>query len=166
MSSTEPQPHETLRDKWLASRPRAFAGTAVLATDPDGRVLIVKPTYRDGWQFPGGIIDRDEDPATCAQRELWGETGLDVPELTLLAVTWSLPGPRLPHPAVNFLFDAGTFPEHTVIRLQAEELEAHWWLPPEDAAQLLLPTATTRMNAGLRARTTGRVELLRSGDDC
>ncbi|MET9693494.1 NUDIX hydrolase [Streptomyces sp. NPDC006514] len=61
-----------------------------------------------GWQFPGGTVDRGEDPETCARRELAEVTGLDRPMLGILTVTWSPSGIRLGTPAVNFAFDAGT----------------------------------------------------------
>ncbi|MEU9416024.1 NUDIX hydrolase [Streptomyces sp. NPDC048272] len=166
MPASEPLPAGPLpRDEWLATRLRAYAGTSVLVTDERGLVLIVKPGYRAGWQFPGGVIDRNEDPVQCARRELLEETGLDANRLALAVVTWSLPGLRLPHPSVNFVFDAGTFKAPDV-RLQADELEAHMWVRPDEAAEHLLPSAVLRMTAALEARKTGNVQMLHSGDDC
>ncbi|MFE5859679.1 NUDIX domain-containing protein [Streptomyces virginiae] len=153
------------RDTWLVNRLRAYAGTSVLVTDEHGRALIVKPTYRDKWQFPGGVIDHGEDPAQCARRELLEETALDASHLTLAVVTWSLPGPRLPHPSVHFGFDAGTITAPDV-RLQADELEAHMWARPDEAEELLLPSAALRLAAAMEARKTGSVQMLHSGDDC
>ncbi|MFF5488610.1 NUDIX domain-containing protein [Streptomyces virginiae] len=166
MPASEPLPVGLLpRDEWLATRLRAYAGTSVLVTDEQGLVLIVKPGYRAGWQFPGGVIDHNEDPVQCARRELREETSLDANRLALAVVTWSLPGPRLPHPSVNFVFDAGTFTAPDV-RLQADELEAHMWARPDEAEELLLPSAALRMTAALKARKTGTVQMLHSGDDC
>ncbi|MGW6842088.1 NUDIX domain-containing protein [Streptomyces sp. NPDC054958] len=80
--------------------------TCILLTDDKGRVLIVKPTYRAGWQFPGGIVDHGEDPETCARRELVEETGPDRPVHGILTVTWSPATTRLGGPAINLVFDA------------------------------------------------------------
>ncbi|WP_371594554.1 NUDIX domain-containing protein [Streptomyces virginiae] len=77
---------------------RPYAGTCVLVTDDEGRVLIVKPTYRAGRQFPGGTVDHGEHPEACARRELAEETGLDLPMLGILTVTWSPSGTRLGPP--------------------------------------------------------------------
>jgi ADP-ribose pyrophosphatase YjhB (NUDIX family) len=33
---------------------------AVLLVDDDDRVLIVRPTYRPGWDLPGGVVEQDE----------------------------------------------------------------------------------------------------------
>ncbi|MFI5986857.1 NUDIX domain-containing protein [Streptomyces sp. NPDC051555] len=163
---SEPLPAGLLpQNEWLANRLRAYAGTSVLVTDEHGLVLIVKAKYRDRWQFPGGVIDHNEDPVQCARRELLEETGLDTNRLALAVVTWSLPGPRLPHPSVNFVFDAGTF-KAPAVRLQVDELEAHMWARPDEAEELLLPSAALRMTAALEARKTGSVQMLPSGDDC
>ncbi|MCM1976399.1 NUDIX domain-containing protein [Streptomyces sp. G1] len=150
-------------------RGRRREGTAPGCGEPKasehGLVLIVKATYRDKWQFPGGVLDHNEDPIQCAQRELLEETGLHTSSLALSVVTWSLPGPRLPHPSVNFVFDAGTF-KAPDIQLQADELEAHMWARPDEAQELLLPSAALRMTAALEVRKTGSVQMLHSGDDC
>lgn len=164
---TKPQPHPFLpREEWLATLTRAYTGTAVLLTDDEDRVLIVKPRYRDAWQFPGGTVDKGEDPEQCAARELLEETGLDRAMHGILVVTWSPPGTRLDGPAINLVFDAGTVPSDTTVTLPDDELEAHQWASPEEAADMLLPSATTRMYAALEARKTGIVKLLASGDDC
>ena len=42
----------------------------------DGRVLLVKPSYRYVWTLPGGVSERDESPIDCMRRELQEETGL------------------------------------------------------------------------------------------
>ena len=42
----------------------------------DGRVLLVKPSYRSVWTLPGGVSERGETPIDCMRRELLEETGL------------------------------------------------------------------------------------------
>jgi 8-oxo-dGTP diphosphatase len=43
--------------------PRVAAG--VLFRDAVGRVLLVKPTYKDGWEIPGGYVEVGESPPSC-----------------------------------------------------------------------------------------------------
>ncbi|MFE9426174.1 NUDIX domain-containing protein [Kitasatospora sp. NPDC006697] len=143
------------RDAWLASLSRSYTGSAVLLTDEEGRVLVVKPNYRPGWQFVGGIIDRGEDAAECARRELLEETGLDLPVGRLLAVAWTHPTEQLNHPAVHFVFDVEPLPVGTEVALQESELEEYRWVEVEEAARLLGPAREPRLRAALAARADG-----------
>jgi ADP-ribose pyrophosphatase len=52
---------------------------AIVAVTPDGRLPIVRQ-YRPAleaftWEFPAGLLERDEEPAAAAARELLEETG-------------------------------------------------------------------------------------------
>jgi 8-oxo-dGTP diphosphatase len=47
--------------------PSFYAATAALITETGtDRVLLVKPTYRGHWAFPGGYLEADEYPMTAA----------------------------------------------------------------------------------------------------
>src|ERR1041384_2020336 len=60
---------------------RRIAAYAV-ATDPDGRVLLVRASSRSGppgvWSLPGGAVDHGDDPTHTVVRETATETGLSV----------------------------------------------------------------------------------------
>ncbi|ROP30164.1 ADP-ribose pyrophosphatase YjhB (NUDIX family) [Couchioplanes caeruleus] len=60
---------------------RRIAAYAV-ATDPHGRVLLVRASARSGtpgiWSLPGGAVDHGEDPNHTVVRETAAETGLSV----------------------------------------------------------------------------------------
>lgn len=63
--------------------PVAFGACAIL-DDAEGRVLLVRHTYRPGWHLPGGGIAAGEAPADGILRELREEIGFlrgGVPEL-------------------------------------------------------------------------------------
>ena len=54
-------------------------GAHVLATDAEGRILVVRTTYLGpGWMLPGGRVERGETPHAAAVRETLEETGLHV----------------------------------------------------------------------------------------
>src|SRR6201989_3012499 len=84
--------------------PRVAAGA--LIRDPYGRILLVKPTYKDGWDIPGGYVEPGESPAQACQREIREEIGLSRELGRLLLVDWA------PHPSEGdkllFVFDGGT----------------------------------------------------------
>jgi len=69
--------------------PRVAAG--VLFRDAQGRVLLVKPTYKDGWDIPGGYVEPGESPKQAARREVLEELGIEPPIGRLLVVDWAPP---------------------------------------------------------------------------
>ncbi|GAA4541378.1 NUDIX domain-containing protein [Streptomyces collinus] len=118
---------------YIASLPRVLAGAAVLFRDGEGRVLLVEPSYREGWVLPGGTVESDdgETPRQGARRETAEEIGLDREPGRLLAVDW-VHGTGRP-PVVAYLYDGGVLgeDEFKAIRLQEEELLS-WRLVPRD----------------------------------
>ena len=70
--------------------PRVAAG--VVFRDAAGRVLLVKPTYKDGWDIPGGYVEHGESPRAAAVREVREELGAEFEISDLLVLDWA------PHP--------------------------------------------------------------------
>ena len=60
--------------------------------DGQGRLLILKPTYKSGWTIPGGVMEADgETPWDACRREVREETGIEV---TAPAGLHGLPAPQ------------------------------------------------------------------------
>jgi 8-oxo-dGTP diphosphatase len=69
---------------WL--NPALAADSAVRRGD---EVLLIQrkyPPMAGSWAFPGGFVERDEDPMNAALRELKEETGMDGANAKLLMV--------------------------------------------------------------------------------
>jgi 8-oxo-dGTP diphosphatase len=69
---------------WLVRRPRHFG--ALVALWHDGKLLMVRTSYRPRWSLPGGGIRSDETPLAAARRELREELGIDLPVAALREV--------------------------------------------------------------------------------
>ena len=68
----------------------------IIIANPQGQVLWARRTGHDAWQFPqGGIIDL-ESPEQAMFRELWEETGLEQPDVRIIASTRGWLRYRLP----------------------------------------------------------------------
>lgn len=66
---------------WFLRRPRHQG--AVVAVWHEGRVLLLRQSYRRTLHFPGGGLGQRETPRACARRELAEEVGIAVPEEAL-----------------------------------------------------------------------------------
>ena len=64
---------------WWIRRP-SYQGTLV-AVHVGSAILLLRPSYRSGWNFPGGGVRRGELPEHAARRELEEETGIVAPSL-------------------------------------------------------------------------------------
>ena len=151
MSHSDNPPAPNLVDSTATS----FAVACAFFTDPAGRVLIVKPNYRDDWYFVGGLVDKGELPHQGCAREIKEEIGLDVSVGDLLVHDWVPRVDILPLPQSFYLFDGGVIDEPDRIRLQSEELDDFRFLPPDDAVMLSMPLNKARIPMALEARRTG-----------
>lgn len=146
-------------DFWMTVH-RVPAGASAYITDPADRALLVKPNYRDGWSFPGGLIDEHEHPEQACAREIAEELGLSMLVGRLLVVHWVRAERRPPYALVAFQFDGGTIPADTPITLQAEELDDYGFFSREEAKELLPAHAYERLLASAAAREAGGIVYL------
>lgn len=61
-----------------AAAPSFTVGAICVIERADGRVLLVRHSYRSRWGFPGGLVNRGEDVGDTARREAREEVGLDI----------------------------------------------------------------------------------------
>jgi 8-oxo-dGTP diphosphatase len=66
--------YRLLRAWWFVRRPEGRA--AAVAVWHDGRLLVVRTSYRPELDLPGGGVAPGETPLAAAERELREETGL------------------------------------------------------------------------------------------
>lgn len=150
MTETGSLPQE-VRDGFAVS----FAVACAFVTDRAGKALVVKPNYRDEWQFVGGMVDRGESPHEACAREIKEEIGLDMPVGDLLVLDYVPDHPFVAAPMTIYVFDGGVIDEPDRIRLQVDELEAFRFLPVQQAARLFAELHRARIGLAAEARRTG-----------
>lgn len=125
------------------------------------KCLLVKPTYKPGWDLPGGMVEANEPPHDAAMRELKEELGLAVTLRDVLIIDWVSPhGPW--DDQISFVFDAGTLSEDQAagIRPHDDELSEVAFLSPERACELLGSRLRDRFQAALKALADGHPRYL------
>lgn len=129
----EPNPydfHRTLATKRMA------AG-ALLFNDA-GKLLIVKPSYKPGWEIPGGAVEAEESPAVACRREVREELGIDVELTGLLCVDYNSSTPSYLE-SLMFLFAVPvlTSAQAAAIVVAEDELTQARFCEPSEAVELL-----------------------------
>lgn len=143
------------------ARPRVAAGA--LFFDDQDRVLLVKPTYKPGWDMPGGYVEPGETPVEACQREVKEELGLDRPIGRLLVVDWA-PSEK-EGDKVLFVFDGGPLlkTDLSQVVLQSDELSHVSFYALTNLPSVLDGRLTRRITHAIEARRSAQCRYLEHG---
>ncbi|MGB2570304.1 NUDIX domain-containing protein [Micromonospora citrea] len=143
--------------------PRVAAGA--LFFDDEGRVLLVRPNYKEHWDIPGGYVEPGESPRSACIREIREELNLNVDIGSLLVVDWA--------PVVGegdkilFIFDAGVLSDedqHLIAFVDGEIEE--WRFAASDEIHGFLPNRLARrIRVAIAARQCGRTAYAEHGSE-
>lgn len=153
-------------DDWFDRLHRTVAGAGVLFRDQREHLLLVKPTYKDGWQLPGGVLEEGESPRAAARRETEEELGLVVEVGRLLCIDYKSPSARRPG-TFQFVFDGGILDPGRLERivLAADELSEWRMVPRVEALELIVPgRPAARFRSALEALDGGSTLYLEDGE--
>lgn len=153
---TEPTPADSF------ATPRAASG--VLFFDAEGRILLVRPSYKSGWDLPGGYVEIGETPVQAAAREVHEELGIKPPIGALLVADWAPAAGE--GDKILFVFDGGELaPEHrNRIELDPAEIAGYAFHDPELVDTLLIPRLARRVKAAIDARSQAAMLYLEHGE--
>ena len=135
---------------WL-TQARFTVTAAVVATDGEGRVLLLKHVFRggSGWGIPGGFMKAGEQPEDAARRELREEAGVELEDLRLLGVRTLRPARQ-----VEATFSARVANPAGAHVASGEVSRAEWFAP--DALPAGLPNDQRRLiERALKSRAPG-----------
>jgi len=149
-------PDRVNRKAYQQTLPGKRISAGCLFFDRARRLLIVKPTYKDGWEIPGGAVNANESPLSACIREVGEELGLERRPLRLLCVDFAGETKQRTE-SLSFIFDGGVLPDEEIaaIRLPEKELSEYRFLPTTDALTLLNRRLRRRVRRCLAARVAG-----------
>lgn len=150
---------------FLSRLPAVYVGAGALITNAANEILLVKPTYKPGWEIPGGSMDPHEYPRETVRRELVEELGFAIEPGRVLVVDFSLARPERPRPSIMYIFDGGTLDarQQAEIRLPADELSEHRFVPADELDGFVRGRLARRLRAALSRRESGGVAELENG---
>jgi len=130
--------------------PSYSVGAICVIERADGRILLVRQTYRSNWGLPGGLLKRREAPADAVRREVAEEVGLNIELVGEPAVVVESDLQRVDvvyraRPAV------GADPDG--LQAGSAEIESWTWFAPEQLPELQPETASALMALARLGRT-------------
>lgn len=147
-----------------ARQARKRVAADVLLRDQAGRVLLVDPSYKEGWDLPGGMVEANESPLAGASRELREELGLDRVLGRPLVVEWyGAHGPW--DDQIVFVFDGGVLTDTEIARIEVGDPEIGRWcfLAVEEARTGMRGHIFDRLAAAVDALTSGETRYVERG---
>jgi 8-oxo-dGTP pyrophosphatase MutT (NUDIX family) len=141
------------------ARPRMASGALFVEGD---RLLLVRKTYGNRWDIPGGYVDVGESPAAACERELHEELGIRRAPVRLLVVDWApadTEGDKL-----LWIFDYGELgSDEARIRLDRSELDRWEWVPTDRLGEYVIPRLARRLSCAYEASRNGQSLYLEHG---
>ncbi|MFF2852544.1 NUDIX domain-containing protein [Streptomyces sp. NPDC058001] len=157
--------HDAYLAEGNARQARKRVAADALIRDHQGQLLLVRPTYKAGWDLPGGMSEGNEEPLITVYRELDEELGLgDVGIQGLLCLDWVAPhGPW--DDLLAFVFDGGELSATQIEQLAPRdaELSGYGFFEAGEALHMLPARQSRRADQALRALSDGIVRYLRNG---
>lgn len=120
---------------YLDNLPKKRMGSGCLFFDAVGNLLVLKPTYREDWLIPGGVIEADESPRQACIREVKEEIGMACEPLQLLCIDY-IHAVGDYSEAIQFVFWGGVISADDIV-LADEELSDYRFVAVDVAFDLL-----------------------------
>jgi 8-oxo-dGTP diphosphatase len=118
--------------------PKKQMASGAIIYDSYGKILIVKPSYKNCWHLPGGVIEEFESPYSACVREVKEETNLSIVPKKLKAINHlGIESEKVD--ALVFIFDCGSICQYEKesIRVPAQEIEEYRFIDNREIAQYL-----------------------------
>lgn len=128
-------------------------GAGALIFNEKGERLVLKPTYKDHWSIPGGVVDKNESPRQACIREIKEEIGLDIKDLRFLCVDYYRNLDNQKGESLQFLFYGEKLDENQIqnIEIDGREIGEFKFAEVDEAKSLFGKGLSARIPKALEA---------------
>jgi 8-oxo-dGTP pyrophosphatase MutT (NUDIX family) len=135
---------------YYKSLPRKRMGSGVIIQNSKGEVLVLKTTYKDHWEIPGGVVEENESPKQTAEREVLEEIGLTINIRVCLVIHYRSAQDKQ-NENIMFIFNGGVITDETKFRLDGKEISEAKFVSFQEAAPLVGERIASRLSYCKRA---------------
>ena len=152
-----------MTENWYDTLPKKRSASGVLLFNESGHLLIVKPSYKEYWSLPGGVVDDNESPRKAAIREVKEEIGIDLPQVELKCMDYMSDPIQLE--SYQMVFDGGILSAETIqsIKLDPKEISDYGFYPLDKALALLGENTRRRLTIMFEATDKSKFVYLEQG---
>lgn len=153
-------------ENWYANLPKKRMAAGALIFNSAREILIVKPTYRDEWLCPGGVVESDESPRQACIREVREEIGIDFLPERLLCLEYLTASSQRTE-ALHFIFFGGVLADDRIRRVRTApgEIADYTFASLEEAATKLPSRLARRIELSVIALDESRTIYAEDGQE-
>lgn len=141
-------------EDYYKNLPKKRVAVGALIFNDKKQVLVVKPSYRDYWMLPGGVVEKSESLSLALLRELKEELGLiiDAKNINLAIVDYrpeKFEDNIKKDDSLQIVFDCGEIDENAVrsIEIDNDEIVDFQFLSVEESLKILSKPIKKRLDA-------------------
>lgn len=146
------------RREFLRSLTKKRVSASAMLFDSRGRLLLVKPWYKEYWALPGGSVDTWEAPSAACLREVKEEVGVRLKTVRPVAVFYD--NRRAKRDEIfHFIFTGGRLSkvQRESTHIVDGEIEGVRFVPRNQIASYASPKFSRRLRLFLKAVRSRRV---------
>lgn len=146
---------------YYESLPQKRMGAGCLFFNERNELFLVKPNYKPGWEIPGGVVEANESPKQCCQREVFEEIGLNREIGRLLVLDYNSPNDPKTE-SLMFIFDGGVLQDSDIaaIQLPANELSEFAFFSRDTLPEAMTKSLKARVLAAWQQYDCGQTVYL------
>ena len=145
--------HILCRQKWMETLAKRHTSSGAFIFNEQNQLLILKPSYKDGWNLPSGITEVHESPYQTVIRECKEETNLNIEIQDLVLVDYireKIKDKKYDYVEFYFTVKATNLSDITI---DNEEIIDYKFIDLSEAQEYLTPIYYKRLTAVLEAKS-------------